>query len=228
MTATRKKVYHKSISFVKDLDLAQEVIYDIFLKVILNLSMFNHKSKFSTWLYSLVYNFCNDYLRKSNKVRTEFDATRGNIPDNEDDRNERELLSLSADRLATVLDLINHDDKAVLLMKYQNDGSVTFKTDSGKIRVDLTIGVSLNADFREGESVLTDGLQEYSCAMTDPDPILAVSELGDSSVNLAGRSWCNPVLCWDRYFDIIENSKLALDSAGISISFPQSDVNTIK
>ena len=119
-----EKVYHKCISFVKDLDLAQDLTHDIFLKVFLNLSMFNHKSKFSTWLYSLTYNFCIDYLRKNNKVRTESDATLANIPDNEDDRNEKELLSLRAERLVTVLDLMNPDDKAVLLMKYQDDMSV--------------------------------------------------------------------------------------------------------
>lgn len=119
-----QKVYHKCISFVKDLDLAQDLTHDIFLKVFVNLSRFSHKSKFSTWLYSLTYNFCIDYLRKNNKVRTESDETLANIPDNEDDRNEKELLSLRAERLGAVLDLLNPDDKAVLLMKYQDDMSV--------------------------------------------------------------------------------------------------------
>lgn len=119
-----EKVYHKCISFVKDLDLAQDLTHDIFLKVFVNLSRFSHKSKFSTWLYSLTYNFCIDYLRKNNKVRNETDETLTNIPDNEDDRNEKELLSLRAERLAIVLDLMNPDDKAVLLMKYQDDMSV--------------------------------------------------------------------------------------------------------
>lgn len=119
-----EKVYHKCISFVKDLDLAQDLTHDIFLKVFVNLSRFSHKSKFSTWLYSLTYNFCIDYLRKNNKVRNETDEALTNIPDNEDDRNEKELLSLRAERLAIVLDLMNPDDKAVLLMKYQDDMSV--------------------------------------------------------------------------------------------------------
>lgn len=67
-----------------------------------------------------------------------------------------------------------------------------------------------------------------SCVMTDSDPAVAVSELGESSVNLAVRSWFDPAACGDAYFDILENSKLALDSAGISIPFPQVDVHIIK
>ena len=119
-----EKVYHKCISFVKDLDLAQDLTHDIFLKVFVNLSRFSHKSKFSTWLYSLTYNFCIDYTRKNGKVRFEGDDKLTNIPDNEDDRNEKEILSLRAERLGAVLDLISPDDKAVLLMKYQDEMSV--------------------------------------------------------------------------------------------------------
>jgi DNA-directed RNA polymerase specialized sigma24 family protein len=55
-----EKVYHKYISFVKDLALAQDLTHDIFLKTFINLSKFNHKSKFSTWLYSITYNVCID------------------------------------------------------------------------------------------------------------------------------------------------------------------------
>ncbi|MDP4587599.1 MAG: RNA polymerase subunit sigma-70, partial [Flavobacteriales bacterium] len=40
-----EKVYHKCISFVKDLDLAQDLAHDVFLKTFLNLSRFNHQSK---------------------------------------------------------------------------------------------------------------------------------------------------------------------------------------
>ncbi|WP_306642278.1 RNA polymerase sigma factor [Sanyastnella coralliicola] len=119
-----EKVYHKCISFVKDTDLAQDLAHDIFIKTFVNLSRFTHKSRFSTWLYSLTYNFCIDYLRKNNKVRYESDDQLVNIPNDEDDRNEKELLSLKASRLASVLDLISPDDKAILLMKYQDDMSV--------------------------------------------------------------------------------------------------------
>jgi small conductance mechanosensitive channel len=53
-----------------------------------------------------------------------------------------------------------------------------------------------------------------------PAPAIAVSELAESSVNFAVRPWCNSADYWDVYFDITEQSKLALDKAGIEIPYP--------
>ena len=61
------KVYRKCISFVKEDDIAENLTHDIFIKVYLNLASFKRRSKFSTWLYSITYNFCIDYLRKAKK-----------------------------------------------------------------------------------------------------------------------------------------------------------------
>jgi RNA polymerase sigma-70 factor (ECF subfamily) len=119
-----EKVYHKCISFVKDVDLAQDLAHDVFLKTFLNLAKFEGKSKFSTWLYSLTYNFCIDYLRKNNKTIVNSDEVLVNIPDDDDEKNERELLSIASERLQDVLELIPADDKMILLMKYQDDLSV--------------------------------------------------------------------------------------------------------
>lgn len=118
------KVYRKCISFVKDEDLAQDLTHDIFLKAFVNLAKFSFRSSFSTWLYSMSYNYCVDYVRKNSKVRFENDDELIQIPDDEDEKNERELLSLRAERLGYILDHISPDDKAILLMKYQDDLSI--------------------------------------------------------------------------------------------------------
>lgn len=119
-----EKVYHKCISFVKDVDLAQDLAHDVFLKTFINLKKFQGKSKFSTWLYSLTYNFCIDYLRKNNKVMVNNDDLLVNIPDDDDEKNERELMSIASERLSAVLDVIPADDKMILLMKYQDELSI--------------------------------------------------------------------------------------------------------
>ena len=119
-----EKVYHKGISFVKVLDLGKDLAHDVFIKTFMNWSKFNHKSKFSTWLSSLTYKFCIDYLRENNKIRLESDDGLENIPDNDDAKNERELLSMEAKRLQYMLDIIPSKDKMILLMKYQDDLSV--------------------------------------------------------------------------------------------------------
>lgn len=115
------KVYRKCISFAKDSALAQDMAHDVFLKAFVNLAKFNHRSRFSTWLYSLTYNFCVDFVRKAGKVRYENEDELYTIADDEDERNEQKLLSLRAERLGKILDELDPDDKAILLMRYQDD-----------------------------------------------------------------------------------------------------------
>lgn len=119
-----EKVFRKCISFVKDVDQAKDLTHDIFLKTFLNLSKFNFKSKFSTWLYSLTYNYCIDFLRKENRLKTETSDQIADVPDDQDDLNEKELLSIKAQRLIEVLENIPVKEKAILLMKYQDEMSI--------------------------------------------------------------------------------------------------------
>jgi len=59
------KIYRKCLSFVKEVSLAEDLTHDIFIKTLLNLAKFKKKSKFSTWIYSITYNYCIDFIRKS-------------------------------------------------------------------------------------------------------------------------------------------------------------------
>lgn len=98
-------------------------------------------------------------------------------------------------------------------------------TEEGRIRVDLTIGVSYDADLQQSREALMQVMQNDPNVLQDPAPSVNVSELGDNSVNLAVRPWCDPAVYWDVYFGTLENGKKALDAAGISIPFPQRDVH---
>ena len=62
------KVFAKCISMLSDEGLARDAVQDIFIKVYLNLARFNEKSSFSTWLYSITYNFCIDIIRRKKKI----------------------------------------------------------------------------------------------------------------------------------------------------------------
>ena len=59
----------------------------------------------------------------------------------------------------------------------------------------------------------------------DPEPVVVVSELADSSVNLTMRAWTSADDYWGFYFDTTEKVKKAFDAQGISIPFPQRDVH---
>lgn len=118
------KVYQKCVGMTRDQELAKDLTHDIFLKAFVNLSKFDHRSKFGTWLYSITYNYCLDHLRKSQRQRTKDLDDDLVVEDGAEDRYEIELLSLRSDRLASVLEALEPADRAVLLMKYQDDLSV--------------------------------------------------------------------------------------------------------
>jgi len=119
------KVYSKCIALLKNEALAKDATQEIFIKILMNLSRFGEKARFSTWIYSITYNYCIDYLRKQNKHRNIFSDEMENAPDvPEEDVPDKELLEMEISQLKVVLDEIPIDDKAILLMKYQDDFSI--------------------------------------------------------------------------------------------------------
>jgi small conductance mechanosensitive channel len=64
--------------------------------------------------------------------------------------------------------------------------------------------------------------------LAEPEPLVAVAELADSSVNFTFRAWVKSDDYWGVYFDMIEKVKLTFDEKGISIPYPQMDIHTDK
>jgi len=114
------KVYRKCLSFVKDDAKAEDFTHDIFLKLVLNLSSYKETAKFSTWLYSITYNYCIDQTRISKKysevgLDDNFDA-----PDDDD----AQMAELEAQQLNKAMQQILPEEKSILMMKYQDDLSI--------------------------------------------------------------------------------------------------------
>lgn len=63
-------------------------------------------------------------------------------------------------------------------------------------------------------------LKSHPAVLQSPEPTVDVLELADSSVNFAVRPWCKVDDYWTVYFEITENTKIALDKAGIEIPYP--------
>lgn len=118
------KVFSKCISLLKNEALAQDATQDIFLKIFLNLSKFGGKSKFSTWIYSITYNYCIDLIRKAKKEKNIFSEDIENAPDLAEEVPDSALLEIEVKKLKIILEKIPIGDKAVLLMKYQDDMSI--------------------------------------------------------------------------------------------------------
>ena len=61
--------------------------------------------------------------------------------------------------------------------------------------------------------------------LKDPEPVVRLHTLGDSSVNFIVRPWSKTEEYWDVYWDVTREVKRRFDAEGISIPFPQRDVH---
>ena len=92
-------------------------------------------------------------------------------------------------------------------------------------RNDLVLGVDYGDDLGTAQETILRVLSEDSHVLKDPAPQVAVSELGDSSVNFVVRPWCATTDYWPLRFDLTRKLKEELERAGCSIPFPQRDVH---
>ena len=123
--------------------------------------------------------------------------------------------------------IINTPDniRAIIPNAQITGGNVLNYTTNGTRRVDLVIGVSYEDDLKKARTIIEGVLAQDERVLQDPEPNVAVFELGDSSVNFVVRPWVKSADYWDAYFDITSKVKLALEENGISIPYPQRDVH---
>lgn len=114
------KVVDKCFGFVKNRDLAEDLANDIMSKTFEKLSGFRGNSRFSSWLYSITYNHAIDYLRIKSKLHYPNWNTQNEIPDIPDEE-EADLEQMSYENLMKILEMIHPEEKALLLMKYQDN-----------------------------------------------------------------------------------------------------------
>jgi len=89
-----------------------------------------------------------------------------------------------------------------------SNGNITNYSMEPIRRVDMTFGIGYGDDIKKTNEVLTRLIQEDSRILKDPAPLIAVSSLGDSSVNFAVKVWCDNAQYWDVYYDMQEKVKL--------------------
>lgn len=122
--------------------------------------------------------------------------------------------------------LSTFDNKEVVIPNSLLTGDVVVNfTSSGTRRLDLSYGVSYQADLKKAKEILKRLVEGDSRFFADPAPIIAVGELKDSSVTLVCKAWCKESDYWSLYFQMQEAVKLAFDKEGIPIPFPQVDVH---
>jgi len=115
------------------------------------------------------------------------------------------------------------DNKEIIIPNgtLSNGNILNYSTEKTR-RVDISMGVSYDADIKQTKDVLMKVLTDNPKILKDPAPGIHLSELADSSVNYHVRPWVKTDDYWDVYFEVMEGCKIALDAAGIEIPYPHS------
>ncbi len=88
-------------------------------------------------------------------------------------------------------------------------------------RVDIVVGIAYKEDAQKATDVIKKTLDEMPYVLAEPEPMVFVDNLGDSSVNIAVRAWAPSEKWFDVRWQIVQKIKEALDREGIEIPFPQ-------
>ncbi len=92
-------------------------------------------------------------------------------------------------------------------------------------RVDMVFGIGYDDDIEKAQRIMEEVLTSHQLVLDDPEPMVRVHNLGDSSVDFVCRPWCKTDDYWDVYWDVTETVKRRFDEEGVSIPFPQRDVH---
>ncbi len=92
-------------------------------------------------------------------------------------------------------------------------------------RIDLVIGIGYSDDIVKAKTALAAVAATDERLHKDPEPVILVDSLGESSIDLVLRVWTNTADYWVVRSDLLEAIKARFDADGISIPFPQRDVH---
>jgi small conductance mechanosensitive channel len=122
--------------------------------------------------------------------------------------------------------LTSPDNKTIIIPNgaISNSAITNYSTEKTR-RVDVEFGIGYDDDLKKAKSILAELIEKEDRILTNPEPMIVISSLGESSVNIATRSWVKSEDYWGVYFDLLENVKLAFDQQGISIPYPQTDIH---
>ena len=125
--------------------------------------------------------------------------------------------------------LLTMDNKAIMIPNGTlSNSSIVNVTAMKNRRLDLRFGVAYDSDIAKVKKILEEIIKSDEAVLQEEDMNVFVSDLLDSSIDMGLRCWVKKEDYWTARWRIIENVKLAFDKEGISIPFPQMDVNLKK
>lgn len=118
------------------------------------------------------------------------------------------------------------DNKRVIIpnSSLSNSSAINYTANQTR-RVDFKFGVGYEDDIFKVKEVLLRIANEHPLSLRDPEPVVVLSELGESSVYFSLRVWCKTEDYWTIHADIMDKVKVEFDNEGISIPFPRMDIH---
>lgn len=123
----------------------------------------------------------------------------------------------------TMLDTFGNQRVMIPNGQLSNDNITNYSKNPTR-RENLTFGISYDDDIKAAKEVLTKLVHEQEDIEKEPAPQIIVSELGDSSVNFSVRYFAPLAKFWDLHWYMIEEGKIRLEEAGMTIPYPQRDL----
>lgn len=122
--------------------------------------------------------------------------------------------------------LATADNKTIIIPngKLSNE-MVTNYTKAGTRRVEWVFGISYGDDFNKAKELLDCYIAEDKRILQDPAPMVALSNLADSSVLITARAWVSASDYWSVLYDMNERVYREFGKYGLSFPFPQLDVH---
>ena len=87
-------------------------------------------------------------------------------------------------------------------------------------RCDIVFGIDYDDDMDKALGIIQTLVDADERVFRDPEPFVKVTNLGDSSVDITCRLWCNATDLWNLKFDLTKKVKEEFDTQGISIPYP--------
>ncbi len=105
------------------------------------------------------------------------------------------------------------------------NSSITNYSAEPRRRVDFTFSVGYGDSADKTKETLMQLINADERILKDPAPFIALSGLGDSSVNFVVRVWVEGIDYWGVFFDMNENVYNKFTEVGLNIPYPQMDIH---
>jgi small conductance mechanosensitive channel len=122
--------------------------------------------------------------------------------------------------------IVTLDNQTLVVPNSKIWGDVIMNVTAQKVRrIDMEFGIAYEGDIELTERVLNEIVAAHDKILPEPEPIVRLHTLGDSSVNFIVRPWTKTENYWTVYWDLMREVKMRFDREGITIPFPQRDVH---